>query len=221
METIKLNITIDKDWLEATWTKEVTTINEVEKEVEVDGELVKEIVQEESVITEQLHCESFSGHPEHIAMLEAKALEFGTSLDEYAELIEQVKEAFIMPTDEELLAQAVEVKNAVVVDLKDKGQIMGIKVPNKDKKGYHIEYAILGKDKFGRSAYERLTQKSDAVARLKSQNLDPNLFESLVMKQNEAEYTAKDKKDSIRTIKYYNASTSSDSQSDEEDPNMK
>ena len=115
----------------------------------------------------------------------------------------------------------IEVKNAVVVDLKDKGQIMGIKVPNKDKKGYHIEYAILGKDKFGRSAYERLTQKSDAVARLISQKVDPNLFESLVMKQNEAEYTAKDKKNNIGTIKYYNASTSSNEQSDEEDPNMK
>lgn len=104
METIKLNITIDKDWLEATWTKEVTTISDVEKEVEVNGELTKEIVQEESVTTEQLHCESFSGHPEHIAMLEAKALEFETSLDEYAELIAQVKESFVMPTAEELLA---------------------------------------------------------------------------------------------------------------------
>ena len=96
METIKVNITIDKDWLEATWTKEVTTINDVEK----DGE----IVQEESITTEQVHCESFSGHPEHIAMLEAKALEFGTSLDEYTELITQAKEAFVMPTAEELLA---------------------------------------------------------------------------------------------------------------------
>ena len=104
METIKLNITIDKDWLEATWTKEVTTINDVEKEVEVGDKLIKEIVQEESVTTEQLHCESFSGHPEHIAMLEAKALEFGTSLDEYADVIKQAKEAFVMPTAEELLA---------------------------------------------------------------------------------------------------------------------
>ncbi len=110
METIKLNITIDKDWLEATWTKEVTTINEVEKEVEIDGELIKEIVQEESVASEQLHCESFSGHPEHIAMLEAKALEFGTSLDEYAELINQAKEAFVMPTAEELLAYELDQK---------------------------------------------------------------------------------------------------------------
>ena len=113
----------------------------------------------------------------------------------------------------------VEVKNAVVVDLKDKGQIMGIKVPNKDKKGYHIEYAILGKDKFGRSAYERITQKSDAVARLISQKLDPNLFESLVMKQNVAQYTAITENDDIGTINYYKAS-SSNSQSGEGDPNM-
>ena len=102
MEKIKLNIKLENNWLEATWTKEVTTISDVER----DGE----IVQEESVTTEQLHCESFSGHQEHIAMLEAKAVEFGTSLDEYAELINQAKEAFVMPTDEELLAQAVEVK---------------------------------------------------------------------------------------------------------------
>ena len=102
METIKLNITIDKDWLEATWTKEVVTINDVEKD--------DEIVQEESVTTEQLWCESFSGHPEHIAMLEAKALEFGTSLDEYAELIEQAKELFVMPTAEELLAYELDQK---------------------------------------------------------------------------------------------------------------
>ena len=114
----------------------------------------------------------------------------------------------------------IEVKNSVVVDLKDKGQIMGIKVPNKNNKGFHIEYAILGKDKYGRSAYERTTQKSDAVARLISQNLDPDFFKNLVMKQNAAQYTAKNKKDDIGTIKYYNASTSSNSQSGEEDPNM-
>lgn len=110
METIKLKITIDKDWLEATWIKEVTTINEVEKEIEVDGELIKEIVKEESVTTEQVHCESFSGHQEHIVMLEAKAQEFGTSLDEYAELIAQAKEAFVMPTAEELLAYELDQK---------------------------------------------------------------------------------------------------------------
>ena len=110
METIKLNITIDKDWLEATWTKEVTTINEVEKEVEVDGELVKEIVQEESVTTEQIHCESFSGHKEHIVMLEAKALEFGTSLDEFEGLIKQCKDSFVYPTEDELAKEELQNK---------------------------------------------------------------------------------------------------------------
>ena len=103
METIKLNITIDKDWLEATWTKEVTTINEVEKEVEIDGELVKEIVREESVITEQLHCESFSGHKEHISTLRDRCTLYGVKLSiDDEKLIEEVMNNFTMPSQEEL-----------------------------------------------------------------------------------------------------------------------
>ena len=95
METIKLNITIDKDWLEATWAKEVTTINEVEK----DGELV----QEESVITEQIHCESFSGHPEHISMLRDRCLLYGVKLSiDDEKLIEEAMNNFTMPSQEEL-----------------------------------------------------------------------------------------------------------------------
>ena len=43
-------------------------------------------------------------------MLEAKALEFGTSLDEYAELITQAKEAFVLPTEDELLAYELDQK---------------------------------------------------------------------------------------------------------------
>ena len=91
---MKINITIENSWLEATWTKEVTTINEVEK----DGELV----QEDSVATEQVHCESFSGHGEHIQMLRAKALELGTNLDEYEAVIAECESKFVYPTDEEL-----------------------------------------------------------------------------------------------------------------------
>ena len=95
METIKLNITIDKDWLEATWVKEVTTINDVEK----DGE----IVQEESAITEQLHCESFSGHPEHISMLRDRCLLYGVKLSiDDEKLIEEAMNNFTMPSQEEL-----------------------------------------------------------------------------------------------------------------------
>ena len=79
---MKVNIKLDNNWLEATW---------IEDEI-------------------QIHCEAFSGHPEHIAMLEAKALEFGTNLDEYVELITQAKEAFVMPTAEELLAYELDQK---------------------------------------------------------------------------------------------------------------
>ena len=98
METIKLNIIIiiiDNNWLEATWTKEVTTINEVEK----DGELF----QEESVITEQIHCESFSGHPEHISMLRDRCLLYGVKLSiDDEKLIEEAMNNFTMPSQEEL-----------------------------------------------------------------------------------------------------------------------
>ena len=79
---MKLNIKLENNWLEATWIEDET----------------------------QLHCESFSGHKEHIAMLEAKAIEFGTRLDEYAGLVAQAKEAFIMPTAEELLAYELDQK---------------------------------------------------------------------------------------------------------------
>ena len=102
MEAIKLNIKLDNNWLEATWTKEVTTINDVEKEVEVYGEVIKEIVQEELVTTEQLHCESFSGHKEHIEQLRAKSKQFNTSLKDFEPLIKQCEDAFIYPSDEEI-----------------------------------------------------------------------------------------------------------------------
>ena len=59
---------------------------------------------------EQIHCESFSGHPEHIAMLRARALEFGTKLDE--SLIKECIANFKYPTEEELAQQELESKIA-------------------------------------------------------------------------------------------------------------
>ena len=91
MENIKLNIIIDQtNWLEATWVEEIVT--------QVEGEEGEE----DRVETTQVWCESYSGHPEHIAMLEAKALEFGTSLDEYESLIAECESKFIAPTEAEL-----------------------------------------------------------------------------------------------------------------------
>lgn len=78
---MKLDLILDQtNWLEATW---YTESDEVKT---------------------QVHCESFSGHPEHIAMLRDKAVEFGTKLDEA--LIKECIDNFKMPTDEELLVEA-------------------------------------------------------------------------------------------------------------------
>ena len=51
---------------------------------------------------EQLHCESYSGHPEHIQMLRDKAVELGTLLDEYEDMIVKAEQAYTPPTQEEV-----------------------------------------------------------------------------------------------------------------------
>ena len=71
---MKLILKLENNWLEATWLENEQTI----------------------------HCESFSGHKEHIEMLRAKAKEFNTSLKEFEPLIKQCKDSFIYPTDEEV-----------------------------------------------------------------------------------------------------------------------
>lgn len=52
-----------------------------------------------------VHCESYSGHPEHIAMLRAKASEFGTELGEYEEMIAECESKFVGASDEEIQAE--------------------------------------------------------------------------------------------------------------------
>ena len=105
---MKLELKLQNDWLEATWYTETITVNDVEKQVGVDEDEqpIMETVQEETVTKTQVHCESFSGHIEHIAMLRAKALEFGTELDEA--LISECIANFKYPTEEELAQQSKE-----------------------------------------------------------------------------------------------------------------
>lgn len=84
-------IKTNPDWLEATWSEEIIT------QVEV--------------ATVILHCESFSGHQEHIAMLEAKCLEFGTELDsKQKEIVKAIQEAFVPTPQEELDKQELKQK---------------------------------------------------------------------------------------------------------------
>ena len=83
---MKLELKLTNDWLEATWYTEADEVKT------------------------QVHCESFSGHREHIEMLRAKALEFGTELDEA--LISECIANFKYPTEEELAQQELEAKIA-------------------------------------------------------------------------------------------------------------
>ena len=102
----KLILKLDEtNWLEANWVEETITQVPVEKETEVDGDIVKETVLEDRVETTQVWCESYSGHPEHIAMLRAKASEYGTELGEYEEMIAECESKFVGASDEEIQAE--------------------------------------------------------------------------------------------------------------------
>ena len=83
---MKLELKLTNDWIEATWYTE------------------------ENEVKTQVHCESFSGHPEHIAMLRDRAKEYGTTLDEA--LIAECIANFVMPTAEELAEQELKAKIA-------------------------------------------------------------------------------------------------------------
>jgi len=73
---MKLELKLSNKWLEATWYTE------------------------ENEAKTQVHCESFSGHPEHIAMLKSKALEYGTELDEV--IVKELADSYVAPTQAEL-----------------------------------------------------------------------------------------------------------------------
>lgn len=108
MIKIKSFILDETNWLEATWIDEVITTQKVEKEV--DGVVTE--LEEINTTETQVHCESYSGHPEHIQMLRNKAAEFETSLDEYEDLIKQAENAYVAPTEAELLIEANKAKLA-------------------------------------------------------------------------------------------------------------
>lgn len=78
---MKLELKLSNKWLEATWKDE----------------------------DKQVHCESFSGHPEHIAMLRAKATEYGTELDE--DIIKELADSYEAPTQAEL--DEIEIANKI------------------------------------------------------------------------------------------------------------
>ena len=105
-----------------------------------------------------------------------------------------------------------QIDNAAVLDFGAKGQFAAIKVPNskKDKngkRGYHVEYAILGKDQFGRSVYEEITQKTDVTTRLQNLNYDPAALEKSALKNEQYKVKLLNSKKDVGEIKYYGAAS--------------
>ncbi len=93
----KLILKLDKDWIEATFINVASILEEVEKDA--DGVITKE----EKITEEEIHCESFSGHPEHIAMLRDKCEVYGVKLSiDDEKLIDEVGNNFTMPSQEKL-----------------------------------------------------------------------------------------------------------------------
>lgn len=74
-----------------------------------------------------------------------------------------------------------EYKNGTLINLDNKEYLFGIKVPNSNGRGYHTEYAILGKDDKGRLGFEKMTSRGDVAIRLRGYNYDPNMVESLIL----------------------------------------
>ena len=105
-----------------------------------------------------------------------------------------------------------QIDNAAVLDFGAKGQFAAIKVPNskKDKngkRGYHVEYAILGKDQFGRSVYEEITQKTDVTTRLQNLKYDPAVLEKAALKNEQYKVKLLNSKKDVGEIKYYGAAS--------------
>lgn len=95
-----------------------------------------------------------------------------------------------------------EVGNATIVNLGNKEYIAGYKVPNKNGKGFHTEYAIIGSDEYGRQAFEKMTTRSDAFKRMTGYNLDPIIVESKILSGNTVTNKNFNKNNKIGVIKY-------------------
>ena len=97
--------------------------------------------------------------------------------------------------------------NAVVLDFGAKGQYAAFNVPNKNGKGTHVEYAILGKDQFGRSIYETVTTRTDIESRLRKENYDPKTLENVAKKNPVYKINAVQRNYDVGEIKYYGEGT--------------
>ena len=90
---------------------------------------------------------------------------------------------------------------ATIFNLKNKEYVAGFKVPNSNGKGFHTEYANVGRDKYGRLSFEKTTTRGDALSKMKGYGLDPNYVESRILDGKQTNVSKLDKQQ-IGDIKY-------------------
>lgn len=97
-----------------------------------------------------------------------------------------------------------------VIAMKGGKSIVGYNVPNKNGKGVHQEYAILGKDEYGRSVFEHPMQKSDAFAQIRAAGIDPLIFQTSVQSKQVSKKVNPRQKHNLGVIKYHQTYKPSD-----------
>lgn len=112
---------VNNGWVEVTWVDTITS--KIAIDTMVDGEVVQVVKNKQEEII--VHCESYSGHPEHIQLLRNKAVEFNTDLTELEPLIVQVQNEFIMPTEEDLLSIQKEQELILAQDNRKRNMLTG------------------------------------------------------------------------------------------------
>lgn len=78
------------------------------------------------------------------------------------------------------------VQNATLINLNEKEYVAGYKVKNSNGKGFHTEYAILGRDEKGRFNYNEITKRGDVNIRLAGYGIDPIAVEKIILSGPEA-----------------------------------
>lgn len=78
------------------------------------------------------------------------------------------------------------VQNATLINLNEKEYVAGYKVKNSNGKGFHTEYAILGRDEQGRFNYNEITKRGDVNIRLAGYGIDPLAVEKIILSGPEA-----------------------------------
>lgn len=73
------------------------------------------------------------------------------------------------------------IEGGTLFNLNNKEYIAGYKVPNSNNKGFHTEYAILGRDEQGRMAFKEKTTRGDVAVRLAGYKIDPIMVENAVL----------------------------------------